>query len=59
MIGKALFISSVIYALYAVSKSKYAMSEAFLRSGSHFGMGIEQARRKNRRGKIIRRRRSH
>lgn len=59
MIGKTLLISSVIIAMAAMAKSKYAMSYAMIRSGGSFGAGLDQVRKKNRRNKAMRRRRSH
>jgi len=58
MFLKALAISTIMFTLYAASKSMYAMSYAALHTGGSFGCGIHEARKKNRRNKIIRRQRS-
>jgi len=59
MIGKTIILGSLIYTLARMAQSKYAMNLAHLNTGASFGGGLYQVRKKNRRGKIIRRRRSH
>lgn len=58
MLLKALALTTIIYTLCAASKSQYSMGRVFLNTGGSFGSGIEEARRKNRRNKIVRRQRS-
>jgi len=58
MFLKALALSTIMFTLYAASKSKYSMNYVSLHTGGDFGSGVQEVRRKNRRNKIVRRRRS-
>ncbi len=58
MIGKALIISTIMYTLYANTRTPYPMYRYSGLSNGGGMEGVQEARKKNRRNKIIRRRQS-